>query len=65
MSLIYPYAVQEKPNGIVIIPNQLIRPEFGETYAFDERDELLLTELLQSLLTEDNDRITIDNEQDN
>ena len=65
MSLIYPYATQEKPNGIVIAPSKLIRPEFGETYAFDERDEMLPTELLQALLTEDNDRITIDNEIDN
>jgi hypothetical protein len=65
MSLIYPYATQEKPNGIVIAPSNFIRPEFGETYAFDERDEMLLTELLQALLTEDNDRITIDNEIDN
>jgi hypothetical protein len=60
MSLIYPYATQEKPNNQVIIPNSLIRPEFGEIYDFYERDNMLTTEGEEALLTEDDMRLEIE-----
>ena len=43
MSLIFPYGSQDKPNNQVIIPNRLIRPEFGEIYDFYERDGMITT----------------------
>ena len=56
MSLIFPYSSQEKPNNQVIIPNRFIRPEFGEIYDFYERDNMILTEGEEALLTEENIR---------
>ena len=60
MSLIFPYSSQEKPNNQVIIPNRFIRPEFGEIYDFYERDNMILTEGEEALLTEDNMRLEIE-----
>ena len=56
MSLIFPYGSQDKPNTQVIIPNRLIRPEFGEIHDFYERDNMLMTEGEEALLTEDDMR---------
>ena len=60
MSLIFPYGSQDKPNNQVIIPNRLIRPEFGEIYDFYERDNMILTEGEEALLTEDDMRLEIE-----
>ena len=60
MSLIFPYSSQEKPNNQVIIPNRFIRPEFGEIYDFYERDNMILTEGEEALLTEDDMRLEIE-----
>jgi hypothetical protein len=60
MSLIFPYSSQDKPNNQVIIPNRFIRPEFGEIYDFYERDNMILTEGEEALLTEDNMRLEIE-----
>ncbi len=57
MSLIFPYGSQDKPNNQVIIPNRLVRPEFGEIYDFYERDGMILTEGEEALLTEDDMRL--------
>ena len=60
MSLIFPYSSQEKPNNQVIIPNRFIRPEFGEIYDFYERDNMILTEGEEALLTEDDMRLELE-----
>ena len=57
MSIIFPYGSQDKPNNQVIIPNHLIRPEFGEIYDFYERDGMITTEGEEALLTEDDMRL--------
>lgn len=43
----------DKPSEITAIPNQFIRPAFGELYGFDAAvDGALLTELSEPLVTE-------------
>jgi len=45
----------DKPSEITAIPNQFIRPAFGELYGFDSTeviDGALLTELSEPLVTE-------------
>jgi hypothetical protein len=56
MSLTFPTDALKKPSELTAIPNQFIRPDFGNLYGFDSFPDLaILTEDEDPMTTEDNE----------